>query len=168
METRYHINPESGRVNICRSSAGHCPFGAIPHSHSKELVRENYEKMMKSQELSKLSKKAAIPETSAGEKALAPWLDYLKKKINQEKTSGATVNALRADYSRAIAFARSNLAPGADVDKEQSLNRYIDYLKARRLEGKHSKGYNYQEAEASKAEYSRIVHFARTNKLTTR
>jgi hypothetical protein len=45
--TLYHINPETGNANICRSLHGRCPFGtANEHFHTKEDARVAYEEKM--------------------------------------------------------------------------------------------------------------------------
>lgn len=39
---KFHINPDSGRVNICRTKKGVFPFGGVPHGSTKEEARENF------------------------------------------------------------------------------------------------------------------------------
>jgi hypothetical protein len=165
MSTRYHINPESGRANICRTDKGTCPFGSIPHGDSKEEARENFERSMKSQELAAIRKATPKPEPTAGEKAMEPWLTYLKGKIDHPRNDVSGREAMRADYSRAVSFSRGKKAATEATPKEETLNGYIDYLKEllpSRM------GRHYKEQEARQAEYNRIIAFARGRGLTTR
>lgn len=166
--TRYHMNTETGRVNICRSEKGRCPFGPAPHGNTKEEVREEFERQMKQDEVHSMKKardvRAGQPK-APGEVVMAPWLDYLKEKIAHSRTELKQREFMRGDYSRAVAFARGKHAPDTNTPKEQSLDSYVDYLKEK-LPSR--SGRSYKEQEAVQAEYARIIAFARGRKLTTR
>jgi len=166
---RYHMNPETGRVNICRSEHGRCPFGSEAHGNTKEEVRDNYEQSMKDQELAAVRKtreaEQAARVKTPGERAMLPWLDYLKEKIDHARTGVSQKELMRGDYSRAVAFSRGKHSAPEGTPKEESLNSYIDYL-SEKLHN--NRGRSYKEAQAVQAEYARIIAFARGRKLTTR
>ena len=47
MTERYHINPETGRVNKCTAQPGNCRYGeTAPHGATKEEARQLYETAM--------------------------------------------------------------------------------------------------------------------------
>jgi len=167
--TRYHMNTETGRVNICRSEQGRCPFSVLLHADTKEKVREEFERQMKQDEVYSMKKKAADEKAThpktAGEVVMEPWLNYLKEKIAHSRTERKQREFMQGDYSRAVAYARGKHAPEENTPKEQSLDSYIDYLKEK-LPSR--PGQHYKEQEASQAEYARIVAFARGRNLTTR
>lgn len=60
-ETRYHINPETGRPNICRATKGPCKYAVNgeepPHYRSKDEARAGYEKDMAQNTLVSTSKR---------------------------------------------------------------------------------------------------------------
>jgi len=61
MADRYHINPETGRVNKCTAAPGRCRFGAaVAHDSTKEAARERYEKEMASQLVPAVVKKTTL------------------------------------------------------------------------------------------------------------
>lgn len=160
MADRYHINPETGRANKCTAAAGNCRFGAdTAHDATKEQARVRYEKQMARELMPEPAKK----EATAGEIAMAPYLTYLKERINKQGSSGEQA---KADYSRAIAFSRSNKAPTEVTAKGITLDSYVNYLKER-LQPK-GPGRHYKVQEAAQAEYSRLVAFARKHQLTSR
>lgn len=54
MAERYHINPETGRANICRATVRACPVGGTdgkeaPHFDTKEEARTYYEQQQEAQ-----------------------------------------------------------------------------------------------------------------------
>lgn len=165
MSTRYHINPDSGRVNICRTERGVCPFGSTPHGATKEEARENFERSMRAQEREALRGEKKNRELSVGEKAMEPWLSYLKQKIDHPRTSLENSRAMKGDYSRAVAFSRGKKAATAEQPKNETMDDYIDYLKD---DLKPSGPRHYNEQNRKQAEYNRIIAFARGRGLTTR
>lgn len=60
-ETRYHINPETGRPNICRATKGPCKYAVNgeepPHYRSKDEARAGYERDMAQNTLVSTSKR---------------------------------------------------------------------------------------------------------------
>lgn len=165
MSTRYHINPDSGRVNICRTEKGICPFGGVPHGSTKEEARENFERSMRAQEREALRGEKKNRELSSGEKAMEPWLSYLKDKIAHPRTSLESRQAMQGDYSRAVSFSRGKKAPSSEPQKNETMDSYIDYLKD---DLKPNGPRHYTEQNRKQAEYNRIIAFARSRGLTTR
>lgn len=55
--TKYHVNPETGRANICHGDIRGCQFGDnMPHYDSKDAARAGYEDEMASDTIQSLSK----------------------------------------------------------------------------------------------------------------
>lgn len=61
--TKYHVNKETGRANICRATKKGCPLGAdTPHFDGKEEAKAYIEKeaQEKGEMFTKVSKKLQI------------------------------------------------------------------------------------------------------------
>lgn len=60
--TKYHINPDSGRVGVCNAQK-RCPLVAAIHGETKEDARRNYERTMQSMQFPILKKdKPFVPK----------------------------------------------------------------------------------------------------------
>lgn len=88
---KYHINPETGRPNICRAKEGNCRYRddsgeQLPHFPSKTEAREHYEKIQKAagNSLPRLKKQKTVYDVH----------ELLKRKAVVEKlrNAGFTVN----------------------------------------------------------------------------
>lgn len=63
---KYHVNPETGAVGVCKAKPGNCLFGsAAPHYESKEEGLQAYEKSMKESNPLKPFKKRRIKDSSS-------------------------------------------------------------------------------------------------------
>lgn len=105
--TIYHVNPETGRANICRaSSPAACPLkgdndGAAFHSNNKEEARQHGIKLLtgehgETKTLQKSTPKAPVKKDAAKKKAEAKssgskTLQTLQKEIDQLRNSKAGV-----------------------------------------------------------------------------
>ncbi len=70
---RYHINPATGEVGLCKASKGNCPFGgAENHYYSKALARQAYEEKMAPQSF---SGKSSVPEVDAETEKTIPIVE---------------------------------------------------------------------------------------------
>lgn len=58
---KYHINPSTGNVSICRSVQGRCPFGEAAHADTPDAARNLYEQTMSQSSGSASLKKSSVP-----------------------------------------------------------------------------------------------------------
>ena len=160
---RYHINPATGRPNKCTAAVGNCRYGEnASHDSTKEEARKRYEKIMAKELESKPFSKKIIDKDAT---PMTPYLTYLRSRLENGGEQA------KADYSRAVAFSQNKSTKSTSridneiVTEETSMDSYVDYLR-KNLQPTSNRHYKVQEA--AQAEYSRLIDFARKNKLTSR
>lgn len=129
---KYHINPETGRANICRAQDGNCPLRTednkqLPHFNSKEESRDYIEKTeaKMNKTLSSVSRRKKInakdvTDLPVGQK-MRPKVKELKDKViaqalaesaNHSEKSGIVIQGANPErakrrHEEAIEFAES-------------------------------------------------------------
>ena len=126
--TKYHVNPDTGRPNICRAKIK-CDFGEnTPHFSSKEAAREGYEKQMAEETISdSFSKSPKLPtknpldaKIAAAEAEAVKWERAAAR--GHDTSRGAQALRDRASSARRAADNLKASAKGSDVESSSQAN----------------------------------------------
>lgn len=126
---KYHINPETGRPNLCSAEDGNCPYKSsdgspAPHFNTKEEARIYNEKEM-NKEYGKSAKPISKPNKKVTQKDIATANKELKK--YEKKIDGLNKESEKVRKSiQAIDFLKNN---NIDLKDNVEINNTLEKLK---------------------------------------
>ena len=131
--TKYHVNPDTGRVNICRAQSA-CRYGESQHGSTKEEARQAYENLMQEETVPDPFEKALRKITNQTEKGreMNRVIDYNARMRDQlaqgyeEKRGSVTVIHEAATVEELEAYNESFRKLESELNEEEK-KAFHDY-----------------------------------------